>query len=113
MDAKEALEGGWGALDKLVQEPTPQDKAETDRAEIEQFELDASFMRCFNSPDGRVVLESLERRYIFVNSYNPGVVNPDQHGHFLEGHRNLVLMIMQRIERAKLGNPVHSGGIEL
>lgn len=105
-EAKDFVEGGgWSALDQMVREPTPAEEAKRNVALSQQYDKDAAYLRCFSGADGAVVLEDLTQQFIFKNSYNPGVVNPDQHGHFLEGHRNLVLMIMQRMERARDGNP--------
>lgn len=103
---QEYVEGGWSSIDKALKEPGPEDKAKLNRALQEQYELDAAYLRCFSSPEGQVVVEDLKQRYIFKNSYDPGKVNPDQHGHFIEGHRNLVLIFLQRMERARLGSPI-------
>lgn len=103
---KEYVEGGWQSANKLMADRKPEEKAELNRALQEQYEIDAAYLRCFSSPDGKVVMEDLTKRYIFKNSYDPGKVNPDQHGHFLEGHRNLVLTLLHRMKRARLGSPI-------
>ena len=106
VNMQEYIEGGWGTANKILEDPTPEDKAAMNRSLEEQYNVDVSYLRCFSSPEGKVVLDHLTQDYIFKNSYNPGLVNPDQHGHFLEGHRNLVLLIIHRMNRAREGSPV-------
>jgi len=106
LSTQNLLEEGWGGLDSAIREPSGKDEATIKRAQQEQFEKDNAYLKCFSSPEGRVVLDDLKERFIFMNSYDPGKVNPDQHGHFFEGHRNLVLTIMQKIERAREGSPI-------
>ena len=103
---KDYVEGGWGSVNEVLREPGPEEKAKLNRALQEQYEVDAAYLRCFSSPEGKVVMEDLKTNYIFKNSYDPGKVNPDQHGHFLEGHRNLVLIFLNRMERARMGSPI-------
>ena len=103
---QEYVEGGWGSINETLKEPGPEDRAKRNRALQEQYEMDAAYLRCFTSPEGQVVLEDLKQRYVFKNSYNPGLVNPDQHGHFFEGHRDMVLMFMKTMERARSGSPI-------
>lgn len=102
------LEGGWGALNDIGAEPTKAETAQLNRALEEQYQEDLIYLRAFSTVEGQAMLEDLKKKYIMINSYDPGVVNPDQHGHFFEGHRNVVLQMMKRIERAKLGSPIQA-----
>lgn len=113
MGVEDLIEGGWGEIDKITADLTPKEQAVVDRAKAEDYDLDVSYLQCFSSPAGQIVLEDMKQKYIFVNSYDPGKVNPTEFGLFLEGHRNSVLTIMLRMERAKLGSPVAERTIEL
>ena len=106
MSVQDLMEEGWGGLDSAIREPSEEDEASIKRALQEQFEKDNAYLKCFSSAEGRVVLDDLQERFIFRNSYNPGIVNPNPHGHYFEGHRNLVLAIIERMKRARKGSPI-------
>lgn len=57
-----------------------------------------AFIRCFNTEDGKIVLEHLHNQTLFRIS-DPGIAEDQLR--FLEGQRQLVMMICQIISKSQ------------
>lgn len=67
--------------------------------------LARAYARCFNTPDGQIVLEHLQHHSL-CRVIDPNM--PQSHLRFVEGQRQLVLFICQMIAKASTpSNPTH------